>query len=128
MRDKKRDNENGTCYQDAFRFAMDTPSNCESDVRLVHGTVYSTHFKCRINHAWVEMGGGDVVIDSTINFLGRATKYYDFAEAEAAVKYTKREMSKAAVRTGHFGPWESEKKLSKKVKKDLTSGAESCII
>ena len=104
----KKEETGGTCYQDAFKMVVDMPDEVSKGVMLVHGTVYSTYFKRRIDHAWVEMGHGDVVIDPTIKFANRADKYYDFAKAEVVGKYSKLEASKWALKTGHYGPWENQ--------------------
>lgn len=98
----------GTCYEDHFRWLLNMPKTLEDDVRLVHGSVWSFPWKRRIDHCWIELGGGDVVIDLTINFTGRAEKYYKIAKALVGQKYTKSEAVKMAVKTKHYGHWEAK--------------------
>ena len=113
----KKEN-NGTCYADAFCFIL-SPNNQVTDIRLVHGSVFSTYFKRRIDHAWVELGNGDVVIDTTINFTGQSDKYYALAKAKVDAKYTQKEMIAAAVQAKTYGPWKKnfKIKLDKQIKK-----------
>lgn len=98
----------GTCYEDHFRWVLKIPKELEDDVRLVHGTVWSIPWNKRIDHCWIELGGGDVVVDLTTNFAGRAKKYYAMGKAEVNRKYTKKEAMRMALKTKTFGHWEAE--------------------
>lgn len=99
----------GDCFDVAGRMIMDAEGN---DMKLVHGEVYSRHFKRRIWHAWIEMGGGDVVLDHSNGgrVVMRSERYYKIAKLkEKHVKrYTRDEACKLMLDIGHFGPWDEK--------------------
>ncbi len=104
----------GDCFVVAFDYARSAYGKLiESQTQVVHGSVFSTWFNKRIQHAWVEIGGV-IVFDSTINFLGPKKDYYSFAKAIADNKYGCEETLMIAVRTKHYGPWTKAEREGKK--------------
>ena len=104
---KKKKEKNGTCYPDHFKWLMKNGDNLP-DARLVHGTGWSISWNKRITHCWIELGGGDVVIDLTVNYIGRASEYYAKADVKVDRRYTKAEACKMVLKTKHYGHWEEE--------------------
>ena len=102
---KQADKGGGNCYQDAYNFLVEYPS---SDSKLIHGTVYSEGLKRRIGHAWIELCGGDVILDPSYNLCVSVERYHEIGQHETDARYTRQEMLNKAIGTGHFGPWEKE--------------------
>jgi len=103
----------GDCFEVALKYAIE--ARCamhEPFTKVVHGSVYSTYFRKRIDHAWIELGGV-VVVDSTIKYTGSRDHYYSFAQVRADASYSVLEAMKRAGATGTYGPWPKEKKDEK---------------
>lgn len=105
MGKEKKEEGGGTCYQDAYYWMIQYGVE---EGFLVHGTVYSGHFKRRINHAWIEVADGKVVIDPAYKLCLLKKRYKEIAQHEADKKYSYKEMLRVALKTGHFGPWEED--------------------
>lgn len=100
----------GRCYEVHAHWIVELSDEYADDVRLIHGSVWSIPWDKRIKHCWLELGNGDVVLDLTIDFVGRAEVYYSKAQAHADKVYTKLQAMKNMVKYGHYGDWKEEEK------------------
>lgn len=100
-----KENQNGTCYQDALMYMMD---NDDDDLYLCHGLVTGQGAIKGIvyNHAWVEKG--NTVIDETVPIEMPKAVYYALGRInkKTVFRYNHNEMRKKATKFRTYGPWE----------------------
>lgn len=98
----------GKCYESAFEYIRTSE---DDDNILVHGSVYSTALKMRIDHAWIEKGQtGQTVIDNTIPFKGSRIEYYPMSDPEIEDSYEPDLAAELYAMTEHCGPWTKKEK------------------
>ncbi len=96
----------GDCYRLALLHAAGLDSEGEPGVMLCHGWAVSKGK--RIGHAWVELQGGAWVVECTHeNRVFPGDAYRERFEVSGVVRYTPEDARALAVRSGHFGPWDS---------------------
>jgi hypothetical protein len=98
----------GDCYKWAYRTLLDgTASQLDDgDAHLVHGFVKCDP-KRYIGHAWIETD--NVVIDcgGIKRSFDKSNKdyYYETRSVQYHSRYSRDEVDKHVLETGHFGPW-----------------------
>lgn len=100
----------GTCYSDAYRIARELQKASgsdidDTDILLVHGTVWPDDSEKRFGHAWVEIDSEEMVVEPEHNTSFNRTVFYSALDAKAKHKYTVHEAMITMVRNGHMGPW-----------------------
>lgn len=91
----------GRCYELAARYAIDNPGST-----LVHGSIQGMGAP-RIGHAWVVDADGEV-FEPTGGKHWDEMVFEEFHNAEGYMSYRGVEINRAAVRSGHWGPWHDE--------------------
>lgn len=104
----------GACFHDAFMIAAELfLQHNVGDVAIVHGIAVGTGGEIlgrRYAHAWVEIefDGAVLVIDHSFpNHPVSREAYYKVGKInpDECRRYTIRQATKHAKRTGHTGPW-----------------------
>lgn len=107
----------GDCYTAAGRFVTDAAFAGQADgYTLVHGVVggQGPLEGRRIDHAWVEVDDGPVVMVVDVSNGGSLVLprdlYYRLGRVipEECRRYTPEEATIEMVRSKHWGPWEGE--------------------
>jgi len=93
----------GTCYPDAWRYAMQ-----HSEAILAHGTAIS--LGRRIGHAWVELPDGTVWEPSSQAVMP-IEKFYGLVDPIVEDRYTSEEAAIMVARVGKHGPWSAEERM-----------------
>jgi hypothetical protein len=88
----------GMCFQHAVKEA-------KRGGTVVHALVTNPVTSKRFFHAWVERKGK--VYDDLKHHLG-ISRFYELFQPEEVRRYSDIEAMVYAVRTGHYGPWESD--------------------
>jgi len=110
----------GDCYQAAASYLSRLGPVQSEGYTLVHGTVSGQGWLegRRIDHAWVEVDDGPVVmvIDHSQgkNLVLSRDAYYHIGKIspDECTRYTSEEAVVNMLRSKHFGPWGEEEKSS----------------
>lgn len=94
----------GRCYELSGRTAVFEHAG---EAVLVHGTIQGLGFP-RIGHAWIELDDGLTVHDPVTGWTVNADWYYEFAAADAEVRYRYSEAAAMVTEHEHWGPWHDD--------------------
>lgn len=116
----------GDCYKSAALFVVENPL---LDPVLVHG-MHRNPDGMEIAHAWVEIGDGDVIIETTTGSFARKEHWYADSTNVAFARYTRDQTMRKLDEDGYYRAWDKQSKelanrLQVVLQKSISSGAKS---
>jgi len=104
MPDTKQPNKSreGRCYELAFKYMQ-----WHNKYTLIHASVFSYVFGCRMAHALVELDD-DIIYEPVADVYFNKQKLYARFKVREFKRYTMHEAIELAIATGHYGPWDKQ--------------------
>jgi hypothetical protein len=94
----------GDCYRQAYHRLMELHGEAEPGIELCHGWI--TNPNGTFGHAWVELQGGQWVIETTAGGAAFEADYYHATlKVSGVIRYSPLAARVAMIGHGHFGPW-----------------------